>query len=252
MAKKIKNYRRKDLIQEPDEFLTLTEQGIEWSQKNWPVLIIAGGVIVVMVVVGLLIKSSMDNSKNEFNIALKEATDVYDAPLKSSGMPPMPGVPMYDDEQKKYEDAIFKFDKLLRENQKSELAPQIKMYLADSNMKKGDFEKAEALYEEIIRTAPADSYLGILAKLNKAMALYQEGRFGDAYPMFKQIADDANKTAKVSAIVYTGRSAEKLNKTDEAIKYYQLAVDSYSDSLLTNGLKEKIVQLKTATPTNTP
>ena len=248
MAKKIKHYRRKDLVQAPDEFLTLTEQAVVWSGTNWPTVIIAAGVIVVMAVVGLLVKSSMDNSKNEFNIAFKEAVDVYNAPLKNEGMPPMPGVPMYDDDKKKYDDAQFKFEKLLKENPKNIMAPRIQLYVADCIMKKGDYEKAEASYDQIIGSQPADSYLTVIAKTNKATALYMEGEYEPAFKLFKQIADDkTNKTDMVAALVYAARSAEKLNKIDDAVKYYQLAVDSYSDSLLTSGLKEKIAQLKMGT-----
>lgn len=248
MARKIKQYSRKELLKEQDEFLSLTEQSIEWSRANWPILIIALGIIAVAGVVGLLIRSSTASAKQEFQASLEEAISTYNAPVEGQGMPPTQGIAIYPDQKQKYDAAVFKFDKLVKENSGSNLVPYMRTYLAGASLNQGDYDKAIQEYGAIIQSVNPDSDLATIARHNQAIAYYLKGKYDQAYPIFKELAEGKTPLEKASAIVYAARCAEQLGKADEALKYYQRAVDSYSDSFLTNGLKEKIARLKMSSP----
>jgi len=246
LARKIKQYRRKDLVNEPDEFLTFTERSIEWSRSNWPTLIIAVGVIAVAGVVGLLIRSSAANARMEFQNSLMEAITTYNSPVEGQGIQPTPGVTIFPDQKQKYDAALFKLDKLYKEHSGSEVAPYLRTYIADSYFNEGDYDKAIQEYTNIIQSLPPNSDLALIARNNMGVAYYLKGKYDQAYPIFKELADSKNPLNKASAIIYAGRCAERLGKADEAIKYYKRAVASYSDSTLTNGLKETISKLRLA------
>lgn len=250
MAKKIKiKPSRKELLKEEDEFISFTEQAFNWTIANWPIVIISLAVIVAVALVGVMLKSNYDKSKMEYTYSFEDALATLNAPVEASGQPPEnvnPGALIYPDEKQKLEALAFKLDKVIRERPNSELASFARLYLADADLQLGKYDEAIKEYDALIKKSDGQSVTAVLAKHNKAIALYMQRKYEDALPLFVELAESDTPLAKASSLVYAGRCSEQLGKVEEAVKYYQRAVDSYSDSVLTNGLKEKIARLKIA------
>lgn len=245
MATKIKHrQRRKDLLSEHDEFISFSEKAFKWGTANWPLVIIAAGMMVVAGVVGLLIKSSTAANREQYQVSFQEALKTFQAPVAMEGLPPMPGTVTYTSEKEKYEAAQFKIEKLIREHPDTEASPFIRMYLADSLLKQGKLDEAINEYRQIRQKYPLMTDLEILAKHNEAVALYLKEDYRGALEIFSELAGNDIPLNKASALVYAGNCSKKLGEIQNAIDFYQRAVDGYSDSLLTNGLEAKIKQLK--------
>lgn len=250
MAKKIKiKPSRKELLKEEDEFISFTEQAFKWGTANWPIVIIALAVIVAVALIGIMLKSNLEKSKKEYAYSFEEALETLNAPVETGGQSPQnvnPGAIIYSDEKQKYEAVAFKLEKVVKEKPNSELAAFARLYLADTNLQLGKYEEAVKEYDVLINNQTGQGAVALLAKHNKGIALYMQKKYEEALPLFVELAESDTPLAKASSLVYAGRCSEQLGKVEDAVKYYQRAVDSYSDSVLTNGLKEKIARLKIA------
>lgn len=248
MARKIKiKPSRKELLKEEDEFISATGRAFNWVGANWPIVIIGIAVIVALNLIGVMLKSNYQKNKMGYISSFEEALETLNAPVEGASQftrKVTPGAIIYPNEKQKLEATSFKLEKIIKENPKSELAFFARLYHADANLQMGNFDEALKEYDAVVKNFAGEGMLALLAKHNKAIALYMQKRYDEAISLFVELAQSDTHLAKASSLVYAGRCNEQLGKLEDAVKYYQQALDSYSDSVLTNGLKEKVAQLK--------
>ena len=147
MARKIKKkLTRKELLRETDEFISFSEKASEWGKENWPLLLIAVGVAAVLVVVVILVRSSIADSKTRFREQIQEAMMSYSTASQSEMLLPPPEDGSEFDPAQHYEDVAYKFEKLLRDHPKTQKDPTIVLYLANSFQKMRKYDKARENY----------------------------------------------------------------------------------------------------------
>lgn len=246
MARKIKKkLSRKELLREEDEFISFTEEATEWASENWPLLLIAIGVAAIIVVVGILVKSSIADSKlrlaNQVNEAITNYTDASQTEVMSLFSPDETTAGV--DIEKNYEDSAYKFEKLMRDEPKTSKQPVVMFYLGNSFLKSADYEKARASYGKLAAMENAGS-LADMALYNTGMSYYMEGNYPEALKSFEKLIESETPTARVGSLVYAGKCLEETKKPEKAIEYYRLAIDAYSDSKLTLGLESRINMLE--------
>lgn len=246
MARKIKRkLRRKDLLNEQDEFLSFSEEAAEWSKKNWPLLLIASGAVAVVIVVFILIKSTLSDSRTRSQAQVADALDSYSKSSRNEIMAIVnPEEGTTTDPAKSFEDTAYKIDKVMKDQSGEKNNQAVMFYLANSYLKSGGYGKARETYQKIINQKSKDAGLIDLSNYNLAMSYYLEKKYGDALPIFDKLVTGKTPTARAGSLVYAGRCYEQTGKLDKAVEYYQLALDAYSDSKLTSGLASKIEKLK--------
>ena len=246
MARKIKKkVRRKDLLKETDEFITFSEQMTEWGAENWPLLLIGSAVVVVLIVVGIMIRSGIEGSQERKQAQLMEAITTFDSSLQKDIFPQTPeGLPMDIEGQKKFTDAAYKFEKFLREYPDTAQAPLVTFYMANCELRDKNYAGAREYFQKVVQLEGKGGGLLELAKYNIGMCDFLEGKYAEAFGVFNEMKAEDTPTGRVGSLVYGGRCLEELGRVDEAIEYYQLAVDAYSDSELTKGLDTHIEKLK--------
>ena len=244
MARKIKKkLSRKDLLKEPDELLTFSAEAKEWFTENWPAALIAVGVFALFFIVGLLVKSSIAGSRQQLQTQISEAMNTYNNAMQAEVMPPNPKEGPPPDPMKIYEDASYRMEKILRDHPRTKQKSVLMYYLAGSYMKMGKYGNAQEYYQKVAN-ADAQGTLADLARFNIGMSLYFQKKYEDALKIFREIVDGGIPTARAGALVYGGRCFEEMNKIDDAIKYYRLALDAYSDAPMTRGLDSRIERLR--------
>lgn len=247
MARKIKKKQsRKDLLKEPDELLTFTEQGREWFTENWPIALIAVGVFAVVFIVATLVKSSIAQSRERLQTQITEAMNTYARAQQSETMLPDPKEGPPPDPIKMYEDASYRFEKILRENPRAKQKEIMEYYLASAYLKMGKYGSAQENFKKIVDTAGKGD-IADLARFNVGLCMFLQKKYDDALKIFREIVDSGTATERASALVYGGKCLEEEGKLDEAIKYYRLALDAYSDVAVTQGLDSRIERLKMQT-----
>ena len=244
MARKIKKkVSRKDLLKETDDFLTFSEQVTEWGRENWPLALIGTGLVAVVIVVVILVRSSIADSKARYQEQVADALGAFNLAMQSEAITPTTPSDVAFDTTKEYEDVAYKFEKLLRDYPRTQENPLILYYLGNSYQKTGKYDKARENYRKVIEMEGQGSLAGP-ARYNIGMSFYLEEKFDKALAIFRKLVDEKTPVSRAASLVYGGRCFEELGKFDEAIKYYQLALDAYSDSKLTKGLESHIEQLK--------
>jgi len=249
LARKIKiKQRRKDLLKGEDEFLTFSEKAVEWGTENWPLLLVALGVVVLFFVVGLFIKSSVAESRmkaaNQLNEAVSEYNNAIIRQVMAARTPEMPF-----DAGSAYENALYKLNKFIKDHPGSEQEELVRLYLASADIHyqmtrvMPDYSQARKHLEKLAQSEKVGE-LRNLARHNIGMTYYLEGNYDKALGIFDELVNDGTPVARAANLVYAGRCHEKKGDYDSAIERYRLALDSYSDVSITNGLDTKIAELK--------
>lgn len=249
MARKIKKkQRRKDLLKGGDEFLTFSEKAAEWGTENWPLLLIALGVAVLFFIVGLFIKSSVAESRTKALNQLNEAIGTYNSAVVNQVMAARSPEARFDT-RSAYENAVYKLKKFLKDHPDSGQAELARLYLgaADINFQMNrivpDYSGARDNLERLAESKKAGE-LKYLARHNIGMTYYLEENYDKALAIFEELINNGAPVARAANLVYAGRCYEQKGNYDMAIERYRLALDSYSDVVITHGLDSKIAELK--------
>jgi tetratricopeptide (TPR) repeat protein len=128
----------------------------------------------------------------------------------------------------KYDEAVVQFETFI---QKNPLAYQVRLSIGDCYREKGDFEKATAIYNEIIERSKTDAALG-KDMMAKAMAglgniMLKQNKLPEAQDYFKQSIEASPKDEVLAYNV--GEIFFSNQGYDEAIKYFTLATQIKPD-----------------------
>lgn len=144
---------------------------------------VAGALVVaVLAWVGLWVRS---NARQDATEAFGRAAQLYDAELKSADKDAKVAAPA-DDEVKQYATAK---------------------------------ERSEAVLAELDKVK--GSAVAKSARLARAGVLYDLGRYAEAEPLFRAVAEDADGLVRDVAAEGVGLALESQGKLDEALKAYQ-------------------------------
>jgi tetratricopeptide (TPR) repeat protein len=130
--------------------------------------------------------------------------------------------------EQKFDEAIAQFEQFIEKNP---AAYQVRLSIADCYREKGDFEKATAIYNEIIEKSKTDAALGKemmakgLAGLGNIMV--KQNKLDQAQDYFKQSIASSPKDEilayNVGEIFFSNQGL------DEALKYFELAMQIKPD-----------------------
>jgi tetratricopeptide (TPR) repeat protein len=124
--------------------------------------------------------------------------------------------------QGKFDAAIAQFELFIEKNP---TAYQVSLNIADCHREKGEYEKAEPIYDEIIERSKTDAAMGrdvaakALAGLGNIMV--KQNKLAEAQEFFKQSIESSPKDEVLAYNV--GEIYFSNQGLDEALKYFQLA-----------------------------
>jgi len=139
---------------------------------------------------------------------------------------------------KAFDLAIIEWEKFVKDFPKDPLADKAQEYLGVCQMQQGDFEKAAAAFNALIKNHPKSDLLEE-AYHNLGWSYYSQAKAGKAgmqqvaADTFKIVVDTWPKGKKApEAAFYQGEALYAVGKKDEAVKAYQKLIDGYPESPL--------------------
>ena len=231
MAKK-KRITRKELLKEPDEFLTYSAKTIQFVQKNQKQ--VSYGVIAFIVLILGFFAFRYFSSVSE-----RKAYTLFE-----EGIAHYAGQTTQGQSTQQTDIAKAKFTKVIEEHGSTKAAKLSLPLLADVHYKTGSHDEAITLYRKALKDFEQEP--SILPIIWNSLGYAYEGKkdFQSAVDCFQKVIAFEGDFMKADAYFNLGRMYESLDNQEKALEAYQKVADQYSDSVHGNLAKERVRRLK--------
>ena len=226
MAKK--KISRKELVKEPDEFITITGQAIRWARENTRTLIYGAclffGIIVLVSVYRLYTAHLQDSAA----ILLNQTSTAYQAAVQTD-----------KDPAKALAAVKPQFERLVAEYGNWPAGRLGRVLYAHAALAGHAPDEAIALYKKALDDFKTDPTLTSSILNGLAAAYIEKGDSAAAIGYLERLVAGSGKMLKDSALFQLGslyKAAGQAEKSQQA--YKQLSTD-YPDSIYANIAKEK-------------
>jgi tetratricopeptide (TPR) repeat protein len=237
MAKKKKT--RKQLLKEPDEFLTFTQSLMRYVLEH-KVQIAAGlGVLfaIVIVVSGVLYFS--EKAENRAFAMMNNARERYNTLSEEEGP------------EKAYEAVSQEFQTLLDKYADKDGGRLARIAFGDIAFEAGAYDRSIELYERALRDA--DSYPSLKNLILASLAYSYEGK-GDlsgAVRYLEMITSGTNPLMKPEAFFNLGRIYAQMGMPEKSTHAYETLMADYPDATYIDLVKERVAKTPAAEPSPT-
>jgi len=206
-----KKITRKELLKEPDEFLTLTGKSIVYFRKHPRQVTIAGVVLAVCVVVGAGIYSYNNYREKQSHEVFQRAAAAYHSLVQS-------------DENVNPEklDYLFNtFEQAAKTYPSMPAGEQALLYTGHILFKKKDYKGALERYNQMQSTSLVKKGLGQLVLYHIGRTRLALDDYEQAVLIFDQLSKDTNSPYRREAYASIARIYELMNKNKEAVQAYR-------------------------------
>ncbi len=231
MAKK-KKISRKELLKEPDEFLTFSARAIQFGLEHKRLISYGAiGLVAIIAVLGL-IRYFLNLSERRAYAVFEEGLTRYVAQVSGEESP----------ESKKI--AEEKFAEVLKNHASTNAAGLSLPLYADMYYQEGSYDKAIELYEKAIDAFPDDNSLRKMIWNGLGYAYEGKKDYKNAAQYFQKITSSEGGLLKADAYYNLGRMYEAMNEREKAREAYDHVVQEYPDSIHRQIAEEKALRLK--------
>lgn len=231
MAKK-KRLTRKQLLKEPDEFLTFSVKAIRFgAEHRKPIAYASVAFIVVVLAIALFHYFS--------NLSEREAYAVFE-----QGLVHYMGQASGEQSAHFQERAKGAFAELLRKYPSTRAAELSLPLYADISYADGAYDEAIKLYQRALEVLSEDDTLQRLIWNGLAYAYEGKKDYNTAAQYFKKITDSEGTFLKADAYFNLGRMYEAMDNQEGARQAYEDVVKDYPGAVNFQVAKEKLERLK--------
>lgn len=206
-----KKISRKELLKEPDEFLTTTAQVISYTRQN-PRRVTIGVIIVVVCLVAALgyfgIRRHQETASLQlFDSAFRQYHEVFDAPTSPS--------------PENLDKLLAEFQLIVQDYRSYPVADQAQLYCGHVLYEKGDYKGALERYESLQSSSLVKQGLEPLVLYHMAMTQFALKQYEQAENLFAQLSKDTNSPYRREAFAAIAHIYESMGKTKEAVQAYK-------------------------------
>ena len=205
-----KKISRKELLKEPDEFLTTTAQVINYSRKN-PRQVTIGVIIAVAILAGALSfygyrSHQQAMSLHMFDEALRHYHKEFDSPTPPTA--------------EALDKLLAEFQAVAEAYRSYPVGDQARLYCGHVLYQKGDFKGALVQYESLQSSSLVQKGLEPLVLYHLAMTRFALKDYDHAEKLFTQLSKDTNSPYRREAFSAIAHIYESMGKNKEAVQAY--------------------------------
>ena len=225
---KPKRVTRKQLLKEPDEFITTTGRIIQWGQQYARLLTIAGGIIAILLVVVTTYRYYDNWVENKAFLLLDEVVRKYETQKASSDI-----MEAYQSTKEDFETLIQKYD--------NTDGGQVAMFVfAGISNDAGDADRAIELYEAGLNYFKSESGYQNFILSGLGYAYERNHDVNKAAGYFQKIVDGSDPAVKDLALFNLGRLYQQMGDIEKSKAAYTRLTNEYTDSMYYEVAKEKV------------
>jgi hypothetical protein len=216
---------RKKLVQEPDEFLSLSQRVWLWVHDNQGrAAAIAGGAVGAVLLV-VLVSSLVQSSRNARVEEVARVMDRYLAPKDGAPVP---------DVSRDFADLAQKY----AGDTEGVLA---RYFLGAYHGAKGDYARAGEAFAEVGKNAPAGTGLGTLARVAEGYVALARGESDRALEDFQKLVQDKGAVVPRAQLqMEIGALLEQKGRLADARRVYEEVSQANPDSTWHTKAKERL------------
>ena len=224
----VKSKSRKQLLKEPDEFLSFSGKLLAALIK-YKVYAISGlGLLIAIVLLVSGINYMGNRAENQAFVLLEKGRSDYGKALASEGP------------EKAYESAAKNFQVIFKDYSGRDGGKLARIVYAGMAYDAGDFDKAVALYKDAL--ADVDAYPGlrpfILSGLGQAYEAKKD--YALAAQQFETITQGADPLLKEDAYLNLGLIYDRMGSPEKRTEVFKKFLADYPDSTFAGMVKEKL------------
>jgi predicted negative regulator of RcsB-dependent stress response len=228
-----KKLTRKELLKEPDEFLTTTGEVFRFVRAN-PKTIVFGCLVVVACALAVAGYFAYQKYGNQTSHELFEKDYQEYQALEHSAQTPT-------DEQ--WDQLAAKFATLAKEYPSFPAGEMALLYEGHVLYKKKDFKGALDRYTRMQSTNLIKSGLGPLVLYHIAMTRMAMNDYEQAAVILEQLSQDTNSPYRREAYVAVARIYESMGKNKEAVQAYRQYLKMFPEAPDASFVKARIAEL---------
>lgn len=231
MARK-KRVTRKQLLKEPDEFLTFSARAIRFVADNQRAVlcVVVGVIVVALASAGFWYFSKL--SERRAYAMFEQGRLYYLAEISGDKTAPV------------QEKATEQFEEVIRKYPSTNAARFSLFVYADTSYHRGEYQKAIELYEKALDAFSGEGAIQKLIWNGIAHAYEAKKDYKSAAEYFQKITDAQDQFMKTDAYFNLGRMMETLNQPEKALEAYNMVVQNYPGSTGFRIAKEKVLRFK--------
>ena len=229
MAKKKKKVTRKQLLKEPDEFLTLSSRLLQFSLTyKYHLLAVLGSIIMIVLTVSG-VRYYAQQRANDALASLEMGRLKYQSLL------------IQGDARQAYLNVKDDFERILADYSGKMGAKLAQVYYADICYHGGEPDKAITLYQEALNDFEDRFYRNMI--FNGLAYAYEEKKdLQKAVEYFEKINTETDPVYKSDALYNLGRLYAALGDTQKSEAAYQEMISADQESIYIDLVKEKAAQ----------
>ncbi len=227
MAKK-KRMTRKQLLKEPDEFLTFSRRQFRFVMEHTREASIVLGVFFAIIIVISGIRYFSDKAEDKASALLGKSMIKYETAMKDSSS------------EKAYAEVEPDFHKILKEYSGKDAAKMARIVYAGICYDADDPDKAIELYSEATEDFGDNPSFRNIILSGLGYAYEKKKDYKTAVTYFEKISKGSDLLLKDEAFFNLGRLYAELGDTEKSADAFRKIVSDYSDSMYVELAKEKI------------
>lgn len=206
-----KKISRKELLKEPDEFLSTSARALQFFQDNPKIIYIAATAFIVIILAGIGIYGYMEKQRLASHTAFNEAYRQYQEAVTSTEAVP----------DEKWKSILAEFEKVYENYGSRPAGEKALLYSGHILYKMGDYEAALDKYDGMKTTGLVEKGLGELAMYHKAMTLIAMKRYEPAVLILDEFSKNNDSPYRREAYASIAQIYEAMGKNKEAVQTYK-------------------------------
>ena len=226
MAKK-KRVTRKQLLKEPDEFITFSGKLIQFGMQYKTQLTYVAAVLVALIVVVSGYRFFSIRSENAAEALLNQALAKYQSALDGQ------------DSQKAYQSVSADFQLILNQYGSKNSGKIARIIFANISFDAGEYAKAIELYRQSMEDFKDHAFMNNLIRSDLGYAHEQLNDIPSALSYFEKIAENQEPILRDEALFNLGVLYEKSGDHQKSADAFQRIIDEHPDSMYIEIVKER-------------
>lgn len=228
-----KKLTRKELLKEPDEFLTVTARVILFCRENQRKTALSVAVVVLGALVAAGIFALRHQSLSKSHELFLHASKAYENAMQA----PTPPTP------EELDKLFVRFDTIAKDYPSYPAGEMALLYSGHVLYDKKDFKGALERYEKLRSSSLAKEGLEQLVLYNVAETMVALKDYDPAISLFKRLSQDTNSPYRREAYASIARIYEQTNKTKEAVQAYRQYLKIFPEAPDAAFVKTRIASL---------
>jgi len=223
-----KKVTRKQLLKEPDEFITFSARLFQFAVKfKFQILAGIGVGCAVLVLVSGFVYFSKKSDEKAFSL-MQQGIQKYKTLSQTIGP------------AKAYQEVNTDFEFILKKYSSKEGGKLARLSFADICYRAGEYDKAISLYRQSLKDIGNHQPMKYLVLSGLAYSYAAKQEYKEAAIFFETIASEPDSIMKDEALFNLGRIYSTLGNPEKSKASYEKIVSAYPDSIYIEIAKDKV------------